>query len=487
MTAGLAQSIELESFAQPGAQGGVLPFSSWAPVGNVSRLANTIVVAGTARDDNGWGASGLSVDARAMSYVTIVAQNNAGNLAGSLVFQLEDVALRTFTVAVPTAQFALGVMTAVQVPLGAWPAAGNFDASRISGWTLGGGTVGLVAFRMTLDHITLNPTAVLAVPLISLQPLDRLIGVGEATTLTVAATGGQFTYRWTLNGTVIGNATGPTLSLVNTTLANAGEYQVEVTNSIGTASSRKANVIVVNLRASQALATTATYEPGTTVTVTTTLTYGAGLGNVGLQVQLPASWTFVSDTVTGADLRPANGATGLAEWRWSTLPASSPLTFTYSLAVPSTAKDAQVLNAVMQVTQGGVAGQIAVTPTPLLISLAAHPHTADINGDYRISLLELTRVIELYNTRNGTVRTGAYRVGSGTEDGFTADGERTKGPAANALSRYHSGDSDREGSLDLFELLRVIELYNYRALDQVRTGQYRIVPAGSNDGYDPGP
>jgi hypothetical protein len=33
-------------------------------------------------------------------------------------------------------------------------------------------------------------------------------------------------------------------------------------------------------------------------------------------------------------------------------------------------------------------------------------------------LIELTRVIELYNVRHGTVRTGAYHAATGTEDGF---------------------------------------------------------------------
>jgi hypothetical protein len=110
-----------------------------------------------------------------------------------------------------------------------------------------------------------------------------------------------------------------------------------------------------------------------------------------------------------------------------------------------------------------------------------------VNGDFRLSLVELTRVIELYNTRVGTVRSGAYRVDSLGEDGFAADGARAKGPAATLLARYHTADYDRDGSLDLFELLRVIQLFNHRTLDQVRTGQYRVVASGSEDGYEPGP
>jgi hypothetical protein len=52
-------------------------------------------------------------------------------------------------------------------------------------------------------------------------------------------------------------------------------------------------------------------------------------------------------------------------------------------------------------------------------------HSADTRGaatgtarDGAIDLFELTRVIELYNTRSGTTRTGQYHVQSGTEDGF---------------------------------------------------------------------
>jgi hypothetical protein len=44
----------------------------------------------------------------------------------------------------------------------------------------------------------------------------------------------------------------------------------------------------------------------------------------------------------------------------------------------------------------------------------------DVNRDGKISLTELTRVIELYNYRSGTTRTGQYKPQSGTEDGFAA-------------------------------------------------------------------
>jgi hypothetical protein len=108
-----------------------------------------------------------------------------------------------------------------------------------------------------------------------------------------------------------------------------------------------------------------------------------------------------------------------------------------------------------------------------------------VDRNYRISLLELTRVIELYNTRNGTSRTGAYAVAAAvTEDGFEPAPTRLAS-AVVTLVRYHSGDSNRDGKLGLLELTRVIELYNYR-VGGVRTGQYKV-KFGTEDGFDPGP
>jgi cytochrome c peroxidase len=112
-------------------------------------------------------------------------------------------------------------------------------------------------------------------------------------------------------------------------------------------------------------------------------------------------------------------------------------------------------------------------------------HDADQNRDNRISLSELTRVIELYSVRNGSVRTGCYTTTSAaTEDGFAPDGSRAASTAV-MLDRYHAADTDRSGSISMNELLRVLQLYNYRA-ESVRTGQYKA-QAGTEDGFVAGP
>jgi hypothetical protein len=115
-------------------------------------------------------------------------------------------------------------------------------------------------------------------------------------------------------------------------------------------------------------------------------------------------------------------------------------------------------------------------------------HSADVSpADGTINLAELTRVIALYNARQGTVRTSRYQIQDGTEDGFAPDGV-TSGPAAITLARYHTADSNRDGRLSLTELTRVIELFNTRA-GTTRTGAYHAAtsPSATEDGFAPGP
>jgi hypothetical protein len=72
---------------------------------------------------------------------------------------------------------------------------------------------------------------------------------------------------------------------------------------------------------------------------------------------------------------------------------------------------------------------------------------------------------------------------AGTEDGFAQDAAAT---ANQTLTHYHSADSNRDGQISLGELTRVIELYNTRS-GTVRTGQYHVSPTPSEDGFAPGP
>ncbi len=117
---------------------------------------------------------------------------------------------------------------------------------------------------------------------------------------------------------------------------------------------------------------------------------------------------------------------------------------------------------------------------PLLVPRFRY-HTADTDEDFKLGLSELLRVIELYNTRAGSTRTGAYNEGDGSIDGFAIDPREAS--AEVTLSRYHDADTDGDAKLSLGELLRVIELYNVRN-GSIRSGQY-CIQLGTTDGFNP--
>ncbi|MFM8334255.1 MAG: immunoglobulin domain-containing protein [Opitutaceae bacterium] len=476
----LAQPVELENFSATGATGAVRPGSTW--VGNVQRLTDTIVVGGTAKDDNGWGGSSAGLDLTAMKFVTITGQRNAGNEAPFVVLELRDSNLTPHVVSVSSTQFSATGPTAVEVPLGAWAA--GFNPAQVREWTIGGGTIGLLPFRMALDQIAFAASGSSLPPSITAQPVDLLVASGGGATFTVAAAGAT-SYRWFFGGTQISGATSATLQLSAVTASSAGEYFAEVVNQNGTTSSRRSLLRVVDLQGAHGIAAggPAGYSAGSSITLSSTISYSGQPGTVSWQVLIPADWQLTAQTSQAASAFPSVGASGLLEWRWSALPAS-PVTITYTLSVPPETLGPKSITAQAQVTNGGLTGSILAKPDPLLVSMTPRPHSADLNGDYRIGLIELTRVIELYNTRNVGLsrRTGAYLPDVSGEDGFAANPSAT---GAGKISRYHDADTSRDAQINLIELTRVIEIYNQRS-GAVRTGEYRV-SSGTEDGFAPGP
>lgn len=153
-------SILLSSFSTAPNSGGVLTGTSW--VGQVTQNTGSITVAGTAVNDNGWGARGLSLDTTGMNFLTITAQRDTGNLAPTLFFQFEDQSLRTRVLSVSTSLFAMGTPTVVQIPLQSWTI--DFGSSSIAGWSIGGGGVSssdtAAPFRLTFDEVSFSASAI---------------------------------------------------------------------------------------------------------------------------------------------------------------------------------------------------------------------------------------------------------------------------------------------------------------------------------------
>src|SRR5687767_7233911 len=108
---GTAQTLVLDAFNAGGSTGAVRAGTSW--VNNVTVNASTITVGGSARDDNGWGATGLSINATGMNFVSITAQRDTGHAATSVVVQFEDRSLNTHVFSVSASAFAVGSLTHV--------------------------------------------------------------------------------------------------------------------------------------------------------------------------------------------------------------------------------------------------------------------------------------------------------------------------------------------------------------------------------------
>jgi hypothetical protein len=224
------------------------------------------------------------------------------------------------------------------------------------------------------------------------------------------------------------------------------------------------------------------YLAGQTISVRNTLSYLGAASALSWSVLLPPGWSYVSSDNTSATVTPVSGQQDLLEWKWSAS-TPSPLRFSYTVLVPSAQTGSAQLVGLAGITSGSRFESVA-TPDPLVLQLVT-THTADVDGNYRIGLLELSRVIELYNTRNAGLRSGAYGLAiAATEDGFEPAPSRIQ-TAVVALARYHTADTNRDGRIGLLELTRVIELYNYRSGGS-RTGQYKP-KSSTEDGFDPGP
>ncbi len=350
-----------------------------------------------------------------------------------------------------------------------------------------GGTSGLVLVE-AIEADAARPTAY--APAVVSPPASRVSPAGTNVLLEARATGTvPVVYQWRKDGLTLNGATLRSLALPNVVPANAGVYTVVATNIHGTATSLPAvltvDTTVVAPTATQSVAPPGGYVAGSTLLVNCTLTYPGTATGLGWTVTLPAGWSYAGGGGAEGDVKPSLGATGTLEWSWST-PPTSPVNFSYTLNVPPGETSIRSLGATVLVRSATAVQTVTATPTPLLLIPLVALHSADTNQDFALSLFELTRVIELYNTRLGTTRTGCYSVATtaGSEDGFVVDSARA-GSVVVSLSRYHSADANKDGKFSLTELTRVIELFNTRA-GTSRTGAYHV-QTGTEDGFAPGP
>jgi hypothetical protein len=98
------------------------------------------------------------------------------------------------------------------------------------------------------NGFVISASASLAVntgPTITAHPEGAAVTAGDAITFSVTAAGtAPLTYRWTLNGTNVPGAIGPTLFVPSAQIIDAGDYLVVVTNSLGSVTSSIARLTV---------------------------------------------------------------------------------------------------------------------------------------------------------------------------------------------------------------------------------------------------
>ena len=341
-------------------------------------------------------------------------------------------------------------------------------------------------------------------PVISLQPSTQSVAAGSNAFFSVTASGfPALNYQWRkgganlVNGGRISGATTAILTISNLQTGDEGVYSVVVSNGIApnaTSNNATLTLLPVGWSATHAIVGSG-YVPGTgaTITITSTINYTGEISALGWSTSLPAGWSYTSGAGS-FNVSPAAGTIGTLNWAWTSTPAS-PVTFTYTVSIPATETGARTLIAMATVALPS-ADQVHMfaTPDPLVVSPVLY-HSADTSRDYAIDLNELLRVISFFNTRfttvAGKVQTGCYKVQAGTADDFAPDPSlaAASAPGLAGLASYHSADTNKDGAIDLNELLRVISFFNTRfttVAGKVQTGFYKP-QSGTADGYAPDP
>lgn len=163
--------------------------------------------------------------------------------------------------------------TPVQIATGVQQVAGGYTHTAFiksdgTLWTTGENDLGQLADQTTTNRLspvqvatnvvdvtagngfTLYVTAKGA-PQIATQPLSQNIEAGATATFSVAASGGgTLTYQWRKNGAALTGATSAQLRIENAQAANAGNYDVVITNGAGSVTSAPATLALGSSRLS---------------------------------------------------------------------------------------------------------------------------------------------------------------------------------------------------------------------------------------------
>ena len=207
------------------------------------------------------------------------------------------------------------------------------------------------------------------------------------------------------------------------------------------------------------------------ISLTLGLTTSEQINAVGIEQTLPSGWSFAS-LVSGTvpEVSPNNGETGLIEFAWFPVPDSFPVTFVYRVNIAANATGTLSLLG-KAIALLDTSGEVSATQSILIPRQGDGPfHSADVDFSNTIQLTELLRLIQFYNI-------GGFHCADfpgDTEDGYVPAVLGNK-----ACTPHNSDYMPQDWRVDLSELLRAIQFYN-------SGGVIACPDQETEDGYCPG-
>ena len=138
------------------------------------------------------------------------------------------------------------------------------------------------------------PASAAALPVISTQPLDQEVSVGQAVSFRVVASGTNLTYQWLKNGTPIAGATSATYAIASPQVEDTGSYTVRVGGGGGGIDSSAGTLSVIPVGSGPIVITARPVAQS--VAVGQSVTFSVTASGTGLTYQ----WLRNGASITGA-------------------------------------------------------------------------------------------------------------------------------------------------------------------------------------------
>ena len=228
-----------------------------------------------------------------------------------------------------------------------------------------------------------------ALPVIVTQPIDRSVTLGLPATFSVVATGTpEPTYQWRKAGVPIAGATAASYTIPVVAVADAGTFNVVVTNSVGGVTSSSVTLAYTKL------------TPTLTWPAPATITYGTALSATQLNATAGAPGTFAYTPVVGTVLGAGAARSLSVTFTPTDTAIYNPVTRTNTLTVTSASQT--ITFAALAATTYSTAEitLFATASSGLLVGFNVVSGPATVTGN------------SLYLTGVGTVTVRAAQIGN---------------------------------------------------------------------------